>query len=429
MEWSSVYLLLIVLTQFVLIVLLAYAWRFRFARGALSFATLVYAAGGWTFLVGVMALVPPESALTWLNIKYLFIAFLPVPVFLFVLEFTGRERLVRPPLIAALCVVPALTQVFVWTNGANHLMLRSVQFAKASELTYLSQVTFGPWYWVHTLFGYFLVMTSAVLVISAMIRGGALVRRQGIPILLGLLLPLVSNVLLVTRIAPVQIDPMPFGLAMTALLFGWAALRHHLLDLVPIARGTLIDAVRDGMLALDSEGRIVDMNRTMAELAGLPRASYAGRPATKVFSAHREILALLGDAHELVGKENVHEIKLGDREFEVDFIALETSGRTRSGMLLVLHDQTLRKRMEWEREALIGELRETLKQVKTLKGMLPICANCKKVRDDTGYWHQVDVYIRNHSEAEITHGICPECHEQLYPEYSKPPPGRGEASG
>jgi transcriptional regulator with GAF, ATPase, and Fis domain len=74
-----------------------------------------------------------------------------------------------------------------------------------------------------------------------------------------------------------------------------------------------------------------------------------------------------------------------------------------------------RKRAEEQREKLIAELREALARVKTLSGLLPICAACKKIRDDQGYWHQVEVYVRDHSEADFTHGICPDCRQRLYP--------------
>jgi DNA-binding response OmpR family regulator len=62
-----------------------------------------------------------------------------------------------------------------------------------------------------------------------------------------------------------------------------------------------------------------------------------------------------------------------------------------------------------------SELEAALAKVKLLSGMLPICANCKKIRDDEGYWHQVEIYIHQHSEADFSHGICPECKQKLYP--------------
>lgn len=75
-----------------------------------------------------------------------------------------------------------------------------------------------------------------------------------------------------------------------------------------------------------------------------------------------------------------------------------------------------RARLESEREALIKELQEALATIKTLSGLLPICASCKKIRDDKGYWNQIESYIRDHSDAEFSHGICPECAKKLYPD-------------
>jgi PAS domain S-box-containing protein len=75
------------------------------------------------------------------------------------------------------------------------------------------------------------------------------------------------------------------------------------------------------------------------------------------------------------------------------------------------------KRAESERERLIGELQAALDNIKTLHGLIPICANCKKIRDDQGYWQDVAVYVRDHSEADFTHGICPDCAKKLYPEF------------
>lgn len=75
--------------------------------------------------------------------------------------------------------------------------------------------------------------------------------------------------------------------------------------------------------------------------------------------------------------------------------------------------------MDKEKEALIRELQNTIAENKVLKGMIPICCNCKKIRDDKGYWEQLERYIQAHSRAVFSHGICPECIEKLYPEMDK----------
>jgi PAS domain S-box-containing protein len=82
----------------------------------------------------------------------------------------------------------------------------------------------------------------------------------------------------------------------------------------------------------------------------------------------------------------------------------------------IARDITERKQAEKERERLIFQLQEALDNIKTLKGLLPICANCKNIRDDKGYWNQIEAYIRDRSDAEFSHSICPDCTKKLYPD-------------
>ena len=77
--------------------------------------------------------------------------------------------------------------------------------------------------------------------------------------------------------------------------------------------------------------------------------------------------------------------------------------------------------------AKVRELREAMAQIKTLSGIVPICSSCKKIRDDAGYWRQVELYVSEHSDAKFTHGICPECMARLYPEYAEDERGQGGA--
>ncbi len=78
-----------------------------------------------------------------------------------------------------------------------------------------------------------------------------------------------------------------------------------------------------------------------------------------------------------------------------------------------------RKRVQKERERLITELQDALANIKVLRGLLPICSHCKKIRDDEGGWHVVEVFVRDHSEADFSHSICPECLNRMYPEFGR----------
>jgi PAS domain S-box-containing protein len=118
---------------------------------------------------------------------------------------------------------------------------------------------------------------------------------------------------------------------------------------------------------------------------------------------------------------------LGERRFsrkggclvDVDVSVSLITREARPVVCLVAHDITERKQAERQRESLVTELQEALGQVKTLSGLLPICASCKRIRDDDGAWQPVEAYIRERSNAEFTHGLCPDCIRKLYPQFSQ----------
>ena len=86
------------------------------------------------------------------------------------------------------------------------------------------------------------------------------------------------------------------------------------------------------------------------------------------------------------------------------------------GTISAGEDITERKQAEKERDNLIKQLQTAISEIKTLRGIVPLCSFCKKIRDDKGYWEQVDIYIQKHSEADISHSLCPECMKKHYPE-------------
>jgi len=129
---------------------------------------------------------------------------------------------------------------------------------------------------------------------------------------------------------------------------------------------------------------------------------------TRAQAPEMTIVVLTGHVDSHLGLEALQE---GAQDYQVKGLV--------NGPLLVrsMRYAIERKRLEREKEALIGELKAALAKVRVLSGLLPICASCKKIRDDTGYWHQIESYITDRSETEFSHGICPGCMEKLYPDY------------
>ena len=97
-------------------------------------------------------------------------------------------------------------------------------------------------------------------------------------------------------------------------------------------------------------------------------------------------------------------------DVEILFSALESCAET------IMLERKIQEQAR-EKDELIAKLQDALDNIKRLSGLLPICSSCKKIRDDKGYWNQIERYIAEHSEAEFSHGICPECVKKLYPQY------------
>ena len=125
-----------------------------------------------------------------------------------------------------------------------------------------------------------------------------------------------------------------------------------------------------------------------------------------------EIFAVYSDETERMQAEEALENAYKQMEQKVK----ERTAELSQANLKLIQEINERKQSEAERENLIKKLQAAFSEVKTLSGLFPICASCKKIRDDNGYWNQIESYIRKHSDAEFSHSICPECTKKLYPE-------------
>lgn len=187
---------------------------------------------------------------------------------------------------------------------------------------------------------------------------------------------------------------------------------------------SVIETVGEGITVSDQDGRFLIYNPQMEAITG-----YTKEDA----NASRDFLTLLyPDVDECVkASAGIRDVlrTSGCREVETrirskggnekTLLVSSTLIRGEKGKLFLsaYRDITGRKRTETEREQFIRELREALAKVNMLKGMLPICASCKRIRNDDGYWEQVEEYVKEHSAAEFSHGICPDCAQKLYPKY------------
>ncbi|HEV2454071.1 MAG TPA: PAS domain S-box protein [Verrucomicrobiae bacterium] len=177
----------------------------------------------------------------------------------------------------------------------------------------------------------------------------------------------------------------------------------------------IVESSEDAIYGIKLDGTVVSWNRSAERTYGFRAGEIIGRNVSILYPDERldELIDTMerikrGDH---VGRAETARVRKGGRlvPLSVTISPMKNGDGKISGASVIARDITNRKREEQERIKLIHELTEALGRAKTLAGLLPICGECKRIRDDQGYWQQVEAYISQHSDAVFTHGICPDC--------------------
>jgi PAS domain S-box-containing protein len=174
------------------------------------------------------------------------------------------------------------------------------------------------------------------------------------------------------------------------------------------------------MIIVDPEsGDIIDANITACEYYGYSKDQMK---SMKIFSINIWTPEQIKSEMEKAKKEErryflfQHRLSSGEiRDVEVYSGPMSLDGK--NYLFSIIHDVTERLKAEREKEELIIKLENALKEIRSLKGIIPLCSCCKKIRDDKGYWTQLEEYLLEHSDAEVSHGLCPDCMKRLYPDF------------
>ncbi len=197
----------------------------------------------------------------------------------------------------------------------------------------------------------------------------------------------------------------------------------------------IIEFLPDPTWVINLEGKVIAWNMAVKKMTGIEKQEILGKGdyayALPFYGERRPVLidlvlqrdenwekrylSLKSENGVLVSSESFHPIMgIGGRYLAGAAARLYDARGNVVGAIESVRDITAAKRMEQERERLIQELQEALAKVRTLSGLLPICASCKNIRDDKGYWNQIETYISNHAEVAFSHSLCPECAKKLY---------------
>lgn len=271
--------------------------------------------------------------------QYVAITVTPVAWAIFAYDYTRRGQ--RMPRWARLLFsfIPSLTLVFVFGYPLLRLVWQD-HFLSTEAVVPVLRFRYGPWFWVHVGFSYFCNLFGAYYLVRFMLRQGDLYRGQALTLLLAVAFPWVGNLIYITGTNPFPgLDLTPFAFGASALAMMWGLFRYQLFEVTPVAREAVIRNSPTGVLVLDLEGRLIDINPAGRTLTGLKQDEHVlGQRATDVLPHMREILEQAMQSEATLEWQKTVD---GERRYiavRSSFLR-EASGR-HIGYVIVLHDST-----------------------------------------------------------------------------------------
>jgi PAS domain S-box-containing protein len=314
------------------------AWRERAEPGARPLVALLLGACVWAMCsLFRLRASSVDAKLLWNEVGWIGVMIIPVAWVLFALEYTGRDQFVRPRTLTLLSVVPAVTVVLAFTSQSHSLL-----YSGSEHVTFQGEVLInrlpGPWFWVAMSYTYALGMVGSIPILEFVFDDARPFRGQSGALLIGTLAPGVSNLLFVAGVISIPAfysTPVAFSISGVAYLA--AVKQFQLFDATPSAskhaQQLFVDQLQDGVVVVDNNGFVVDLNDSAERILGVASRSVLGQPATDAITDY-DVLEASRSSSDSVTLDNDHTGQLYDvTQTEIT----DSHGRT-VGDIFTLHD-------------------------------------------------------------------------------------------
>jgi diguanylate cyclase (GGDEF)-like protein len=314
----------------------AATWPRRSAPGGTAFVLMMIAVATWELFRFLEAIaIEPGAKIYWARFEYLGIGTVPVLWYLFTRQYSTQDRAKLGLGPAWLWIVPAAALALAFSNELHGWLwpeIRPAYDARGAHLVY----GHGAGFWIMALYNYLLVLIGTVALLGAALRGKEVDRRQAIALLTGAIVTWIANMAYLSGLGPVPgLDPTPFTFILTGVIYAYTLYRYRLFDLVPVSRHTLLENMIEGVLVLDNEHRIADINSAAMRFLGVSADSCIGGDAPVLLGSWPQLLEYCDSQSERRG-----EIQVLGRHLDVRAVPLHEGSRGRHGLLLVLRDIT-----------------------------------------------------------------------------------------
>jgi diguanylate cyclase (GGDEF)-like protein/PAS domain S-box-containing protein len=340
------YILPCLITASVAWLLARTAWQRRNAPGALPLSLFMLAVTVWSLAYAVgLGSTSLAAKVFWAQVQYFGIAPIAVLWLVFAMQYAGQGKWLTRRNLALLSIIPLVTILLVWSNAFHSLVWSETHLELRGDLRTLA-LSYGSWFWVQTAYAYVLISAGVVFLVAEFRRRPWLHRGQWPSLLLGVIFPLAGNLMRIAGLSPVpDLDLTPFAFTLSGLFFTFGLLRFRLFDIIPVARSALLESMSEGVIAVDQQNRVVDINPAAERFLQCSAEDVVGKEVGLLFPD-----AGLLEHYLKNGVGEPLEIALQDsfanRVYDVRGAELKDSGGQARGHLIVLRDITERKQIE-----------------------------------------------------------------------------------
>ncbi len=341
--------------------------RKRTAPGSMALKGMLLGMFIWGFSYALTwAFVPLGLKIFWSKVMFMGAVMVPGLFTIFTLRITHRNNWVTFRNVVLLFAEPFLVLVFMW--AAPRLVFASMEQVLYDGYAVLTLQP-GIWYWINLAYSYAVASFAFVLLAISYRSANSFFKKQYLMILLGSIVPLAFSIQIYSR-SPIsgELDLVPALFGISSVIYVYAIFRHRFMDLVPIARSRLIENMSDGVLVLDLQGRIVDVNPAMRNFLGEEPTSLIGRNVT-------EALGIWNDSagHLFTGLETRTELRLPHRPsryLDLRVTPLYDDDQRLSGRLITFRDITDRKEVEKDLRHAMDRMQTQLIEIGLLQSQL-----------------------------------------------------------
>lgn len=362
------YALLAILSGIISLVASIITWR-RSAPGSRMLSLALFSAALWSvFYSPYWMNLPLENRVFWFNIMYIGVATLPTLFLLFAIEFTHNKIWLTRRHLFLLAIVPVISILLHWTNNYHHLIYLGMETIVVRGFVTI-EYTRGAWYYVSVVYSYGVIGIALFLLSQRVLHSSPLYLSQYRLVLIASLLPWLSSIyseLRFNNLAGLDLAPLTMGFS--GIIIAFSTLQQRFMDLIPVARSHLIENMSDGILVLDAQNRVVDINPAMENFLDKNPLSYMGRNASEIFDGWLKESDLRWE--EIETRTELKVPKDPTRYLDLRVTPLYDRDQFVSGRIMVFRDVTDRKQVEKRLRAVNERLQNQLIEIGYLQSQL-----------------------------------------------------------